>query len=96
MITKNVLRIRQPDLEYLDTTGKLLWTIPIDSLVLIAEYTMNEGPYVEDYFLVFVTSETGKLYFSTCSFYSAGMEEAFAALQQRLDSPLSLGLQGFH
>lgn len=94
MITKNVLRIRQSDLECLDTTGKLLWTLTIDSIILIAEYTTNEGPHVDDYFLVFVTAEENKLFFSTCSFYVDGRDEALSVLQERLGSPIQLGLQG--
>lgn len=94
MITKNVLRIRQSNMEYLDTSGKLLWTLTIDSIVLIAEYTTNEGPHVDDYFLVFVTAEESKLFFSTCSFYVGGRDEALSVLQERLGSPIQLGLQG--
>ncbi len=30
--------------------------------MLIAEYTTNEGPHVDDYFLVFVTVEENKLF----------------------------------
>lgn len=94
MITKNVLRIRQSDLECLDTSGKLLWTLRIDSIVLIAEYTTNEGPHVDDYFLVFVTAEENKLFFSTCSFYVGGRDEALSVLRERLGFPVQLGLQG--
>jgi hypothetical protein len=94
MITKNVLGIRQSDLECLDISGKLLWTLTIDSIVLIAEYTTNEGPHVDDYFLVFVTAEENKLFFSTCSFYVDGRDEALSILQMRLGSSIQLGLQG--
>ena len=94
MITKNVLRVRQSDLECLGTSAKLLWTLTIDSIILIAEYTTNEGPHVDDYFLVFVTAEENKLFFSTCSFYVDGRDEALSVLQERLGSPIQLGLQG--
>lgn len=92
--TNTVLRISESNLECLDPTGARLWSLPIASIILVAEYTTNEGPYVDDYFLIFVTSEEGKLYFSTCSFYSDGRDEALSALQQRLGSPISFGLQG--
>jgi hypothetical protein len=90
----NLLRIREPNLECLDTTGRPRWTLPIKSIVLIAEYTTNEGPQVDDYFLVFVTAEENKLFFSTCSFYVDGRDEALSVLQERLGSPIQLGLQG--
>lgn len=94
MITKNVLQIRQSDLECLDISGKLLWALTIEAIVLIAEYTTNEGPQMDDYFLVFVSAEENKLFFSTCSFYVDGRDEALSVLQERLGSSISLGLQG--
>jgi hypothetical protein len=94
MITKNVLGIRQSDLECLGSSAKPLWTLAIDSIILIAEYTTNEGPHVDDYFLVFVTVEENKLFFSTCSFYVGGRDEVLSVLQERLGSPIQLGLQG--
>ena len=93
--TGNLLRIRRETLELLDATGTPRWSLPIGSIRLIAEYTTNEGPYVDDYFLVFVTAEDNKLYFSTCPGSSASIEEAIDRLQQRLRSPISLELQGF-
>jgi hypothetical protein len=92
--TRSLVRIRESNLECIDVTGELRWSVPIGSIVLVAEYTTNEGPYVDDYILVFVTAEDGKLYFSTCSFYSEGMDEALSTLQQRLGSPIQLILQG--
>ncbi len=93
-MTSNLLRIKESNLECSDTAGALRWTLPIKSIVLIAEYTTNEGPQMDDYSLVFVTAEEEKLYFSTCSFYSDGRDEALSALQQRLGSPIQLELQG--
>lgn len=94
MATSTLLRIRQSNLECLDIAGTLRWSLPIRSLVLVAEYTTNKGPQCEDYFLVFVTVEDRELYFSTCSFYSDGRDEALSILQNRLGSPIQLGLQG--
>jgi len=94
MITKNVLRIRQSNLECLGTSANPLWTVTIDSIILIAEYTTNEGPHVDDYFLVFVTAEENKLFFSTCSFYVDGQDEALSDLQKLLGSSIQLSLQG--
>ena len=94
MTWSNTLRINESRLEFLDITGTVCWSLPIGSIVLIAEYTTNEGPYVDDYFLVFVTVEQDKLYFSTCTFYSAGRAETLSILGGRLGSPIQLGLQG--
>ena len=93
-MTQNVLRVNESNLESSDPAGTQRWVLPIGSIVLIAEYTTNEGPHIDDYFLVFVTTEDNKLYFSTCSFYSDGRDEALSGLQERLASPVQLGLQG--
>lgn len=92
--TRNMLQVRASDLEYLDSGGAQRWTLSIDSILLIAEYTTNEGPHVDDYFLVFVTAEDSKLFFSTCSFYVDGRDEALSVLQERLGSHIQLALQG--
>src|SRR5215510_9545356 len=84
--------MRNSNLECLDAKGQLCWSLPVESLVLISEYTTDEGPYIDDYFLVFVTVEDGSLYFSTCSFYSDGVDETFSILRERLGSPIQLGL----
>ena len=93
-ITSTMLRVRDSKLECLDATGSVRWAVPIGSIVLVSEYTTNEGPHVDDYFLVFVSAEDGKLHFSTCSFYAGGVDEALSLLQERLKSPLELQLQG--
>src|SRR5262249_25546280 len=64
------LRVDGSSLECNDDSGFTRWSLSIQTIVLIAEYTTNEGPWLDDYFLVFVTVEEGKLYFSTCSFYA--------------------------
>lgn len=92
--TSNLLRIRGENLELLDATGMPRWSLPVNSVLLIAEYTTNEGPYADDYFLVFVTAEDSQLYFSTCSFSSAGIKEGLNSLQERIGSPIQLELQG--
>lgn len=94
MTTGNLLRIRESNLECIDTTGTLDWSLPVESIVLISEYTTNEGPYSDDYFLVFVTAEEGRLYFSTCFSCSAGVDEALSKLQECLGSLIQLILQG--
>ena len=92
MTTSNLLRVRGESLELVKSKGSLLWSLPIMSVLLIAEYTTNEGPNLDDYFLVFATAEVRQLYFSTCSFYSTGREDALNLLEQFLGSPIQLGL----
>ncbi len=94
MSTSNLLQIRESNLECIDVTGALRWSVPIGLIVLVAEYTTNEGPHIDDYFLVFVTAEDDKLYFSTYPFYSDNRDEALSILQERLGSPIQLELQG--
>ncbi len=93
-ITSTMLRVSDSNLEYLDAKGSVRWAMPIGSIILVSEYTTNEGPQVDDYFLVFVSAADGKLHFSTCSFYAGGVDEALSILQERLRSPLQLRLQG--
>ena len=92
--TGTQLHIRNSNLEFLDASGAALWSLPVHSIVLLAEYTTNEGPYVDDYFLVFVTAEDGKLYFSSSTFYAAGRDEALSRLQEQLGTRIRLELQG--
>ena len=43
----------QDAMEYRDATGHLLWRINTEDIVLVAEYTTTEGPWGDDWFLVF-------------------------------------------
>jgi hypothetical protein len=92
--SNNALRISEENIELLNKSGAVCWSLLIKSLLLIAEYTTNEGPYVEDYFLVFVAVEDHKLLFLTCPGSSKGIEECLSLLQQRMNSPIQLELQG--
>ncbi|HLJ88971.1 MAG TPA: hypothetical protein VKZ53_19280 [Candidatus Angelobacter sp.] len=92
MADKYSLQVGNSVLEYRDTAGALRWSLPAKSVVLIAEYTTNEGPYVDDYFLVFTTVEDGTLYSSTCSFYADGVFDTLKTLQEHLGAPIQLGL----
>ncbi|HEY6968228.1 MAG TPA: hypothetical protein VJA94_03415 [Candidatus Angelobacter sp.] len=91
--TTLTLRIRGAELEY-SHAGAVCWSLPIESIVLIAEYTTNEGPYLDDYFLVFVTVEQGTFYFATCSFYAKGRDDVLSTLHEQLASPFELELIG--
>lgn len=49
---------------------------------MVAEYTTNEGPWADDYFLVFVESDNGKLSVVRASLYSDGTDEVLRDLGQ--------------
>lgn len=66
----------------------LSWSVEIDDILLIAEYTTNEGPYCEDYFLVFVTKPN--IY--QCTFYAEGTNTIIEQLSAIFNKPLQLKL----
>jgi hypothetical protein len=68
------------------------WELRITDLVLIAEYTTNEGPYLDDYFLVFWVKQQGELLKAECSFYADGRDEALTEVGRVLGTELELGL----
>ncbi|MFO1451364.1 MAG: hypothetical protein U1F61_24605 [Opitutaceae bacterium] len=68
------------------------WTIPISAIRLIAEYTNSDGPWIDDYFFVFLTApEDG---WHEASFYAKGREAALNALEKKIGSRLECGLYG--
>ena len=67
------------------------WTIRICDIVLIAEYTTDEGP-ADDYFLVFVTREEGELYYSSVTMSAAGINAVLEELEKQLGFSLELKL----
>jgi hypothetical protein len=66
------------------------WAVPIADVRLIAEYTNSDGPYLDDYFLVFLTAPEGGWH--EASFYAKGRDEALAALSTSMGAPLQCGL----
>jgi len=68
------------------------WTICVSDVVLIAEYTTDEGPNRDDYFLVFITREQGELYYSNVTMYAAGIEESLTNLESVFGCSLDLTL----
>jgi hypothetical protein len=69
-------------LEYRDERGHLLWRLKPEDIVLVAEYTTNEGPFGDDWFLVFAVANKIP-YFMTCSVYSDGRDTALEFLRTR-------------
>ena len=73
---------------------QLTWRTPLASILLIAEYTTNEGPYVDDYFVEFWSLEDGALLKASTSFYAAGTDDAFASIAAKLKTDFTFGLTG--
>jgi hypothetical protein len=69
-------------LNYRDESGHILWHIKSESVALIAEYTTNEGPFGDDWFLVFAVGNKNPLFF-TCSVYSDGAHKLLEYLHTR-------------
>jgi hypothetical protein len=75
--------VSENDLEYRDERGHLLWRLKSENIALVAEYTTNEGPFGDDWFLVFAVANKIP-YFMTCSvYYSNGRDEALDFLRTR-------------
>lgn len=68
--------------------------MPIHALLLIAEYTTGQGPFIDDYFLNFWTFENSEFIKYSISFYADGRDATFEALAQRLGAELQFGLTG--
>jgi hypothetical protein len=82
--------------QFLDyfVNDQLTWRTAIGSILLIAEYTTNEGPHVDDYFVEFWRLENGAILKSHATFYSAGTDAAFAEIAKQLDAALTFDLAG--
>ena len=79
-------------LEYWISDETRLWTVPVRDIVLVAEYTTNEGPVADDYYLVFVSATNGALHFATADFYAAGCPEAVNLLAKQWGNQIEFGL----
>jgi hypothetical protein len=64
--------------------SETIWSIDINDIILVAEYTTDEGPYLDDYFIVFVDDEGGRAYVRSCSIYSEGLDNALELLETNL------------
>jgi hypothetical protein len=79
---KATLGVSGGALEYRDQRGHLLWCLKPENIVLVGEYTANEGPFGDDWFLVFAIANKTP-YFTTCSIDSDGRDEALEFLRTR-------------
>ena len=82
------------ELRCVDKSGTVYWTVSVDDLILVAEYTTNEGPFVDDYYLIFCSIGAERAVFATCTFYAEGRDATLRSLSDRLGSPLELVLCG--
>lgn len=85
-----VLECSDATLSYRSGVGD--WTILISEIRLIAEYTNSDGPWIDDYFLVFLTAPEGGRH--EASFYAKGREAALGTLEKRIGARLECGLCG--
>jgi hypothetical protein len=66
------------------------WELPVSEVSVIGEYTNEDGPFADDYFLVFLSrNESG---WFEGSFYGEGRDEIVQELSSRLGSAISLEL----
>lgn len=66
------------------------WEIPVSDVTVIGEYTNEDGPFADDYFLVFVTRDDSGWFEG--SFYGSGRDELVKELSVLLGSEISLEL----
>ncbi len=68
------------------------WSILISEIRLIAEFTNSDGPYLDDYFFVFLTATEGGWH--QASFYAEGCDGALRVLERKIGASLETGLCG--
>lgn len=67
-----------------------VWRVSLLSVAIVGEYTTANGPYVDDYFFVFVTKPQGHHFHA--SYYAKGCEALLAALEDRLGAKIRCSL----
>ena|ERR1700722_2043331 len=82
------LRFENSDIVY-SSEEKELWRLPLAKLRAIGEYTTSEGPYLDDYFIVFVSDKAD---FCTASFYADGRIPFLLTLSEKIGDKINLGL----
>jgi len=68
------------------------WRLKLSDVRLIGEYTNSDGPFLGDYFVVFLTAAEGGWH--QASFYADGRDAFLADLAEHLGSPIKTGLAG--
>ena len=64
------------------------WQLPVNEIRVMGEHTDDHGPYVDDYFFVFLTDS----HFCEASFYAEGCDEFLSDLSALLRTKVSCGL----
>jgi hypothetical protein len=82
--------IRLADGSIVYESARMNWRVPLSDVRLIGEYTTANGPYVDDYFFVFLTAEEGGWH--EASFYARGRDPLLALLEHHLGAPIQPGL----
>lgn len=90
----NKLEIEGDVLRCTDKNRARVWETSISAIILIAEYTTDEGPLADDYFLRFWSYENGQHFRANVSFYTDGRNEAIQILSERLGARLEFSLCG--
>lgn len=88
---QHILKAADNMLTYGNADGNV-WEMPLDRIVLFAEFTNDEGPKREDHFLVFWSFEEGELHRALASFHADRREHAVHALSQYWETDLKLEL----
>lgn len=78
------------DIIHYQVTANLGWTLPLSELEIVGEYTDPNGPYVDDYFFVFVTRPNHK--WNEASFYAEGRDEFLQKLGLMLGAEIHCDL----
>jgi hypothetical protein len=92
--TKIQLAVQGDTLECKETGSNGAWSCPVSSIVLIAEYTTNKGPWRDDYFLLFWTFEEGRLFRAQVTCSADGTDQTVRDLARLLQSQIDLKLTG--
>lgn len=88
MVDSGVLSCQAGILAY--ESKRLSWILSVSDIRLIGEYTTANGPYIDDYFFVFLTAIEGGWH--EASFYALGGAEALHGLGEELGAILEPGL----
>ena len=90
---ERIKRLRLEDKTVLyEVVGGFGWTVPVNRLALMGEYTIPKGPYLDDHFLIFVIRPNYN--WNEATFYCEGREEFLRQAGELLGAGISCGLAG--
>ena len=82
------VRIQAQAIHY-SIRGSEVWELPIAELRVVGEYTTPNGPYIDDYFFVFLSTD----HWYEALFYCQRGLELLPELSEELKDELACGLQ---